>query len=107
MVQLSDLKTQALRISKAELGDDVKDVHVEEEENYEGEPSFRVTIILKSKWSVDPPGNSLNKISRQLRSYLADNGDNRFAYTHYMTSREYSDLNDRPKSTSGRRRRVG
>jgi hypothetical protein len=106
MVQLNDLKTHALQISKNKLGDEVKDVVVGEEENYEGDPSFRVTIILKSKWSVDPPGNSLNEISRQLRSYLSSNGDSRFAYTHYMTSREYSDLNDRPKSTSGRGRRA-
>lgn len=107
MVQLSDLKTQALRISKAKLGDEVKDVLVEEEENYEGDPSLRVTIILKSKWSVDPPGNALNEISRQLRSYLSDSDDKRFAYTHYMTSREYLNLHDRPKSASGRRRRAG
>lgn len=104
MLNLNQIRDQAFQISKNKLGNDVKDVVVSEDSNYEGDPSLRVVIILKSKWSVDPPGNSLNEISRQLRSYLSDNSDSRFAYTHYMTSREFSDLNDRPKSATRRSR---
>lgn len=107
MLTLDQIKAEAVQIARAKLGNEVKDIVVSENLDFEGRPSLRVTIILKSKWSVDPPGNMLNEISRRLTSYLSSNGDDRFPYTHYMTAREFTALDAKPKSTSKRRQAAG
>jgi hypothetical protein len=103
MMKLDEIKSEALQIARAKLGNDVKDAIVKEDVDSEGRPSLRVTIILKSQWSVDPPGSALNEISRRLTSYLSSNGDERFPYTHYMTTREFTALHAKPGSTARRR----
>lgn len=107
MLTLDDIKGRALEKAQQRLGEEARDVVVENATDHEGRPSLRVTIILKSKWSIDPPGNSLNEITRYLASYLSEHGDERFPFTHYMTAREFSNSNDKPGSTSKRRNVAG
>jgi hypothetical protein len=104
MLSLDAIKEKALELAKARLGQEVKDAVVEEAADFEGQESLRVTILLRSKWSVDPPGGKLNDISSRLNSFLSISGDPRFAYTHYMTAREFSSSHDKSKPALKRSR---
>lgn len=107
MLKLTQIKNEAVRIARAKLGSEVKDVVVADDVDFEGRPSLRVTVILRSGWSVDPPGNMLNEISRKLTSFLAEKGDERFPYTHYMTTREFDASHAKPRPTVKRRQAAG
>jgi hypothetical protein len=107
MVSVENVKEKAHELAFARLGAEVKDVVVEEIVDSEGRKGLRVTVLIKSKWSADPPGNKLNDISSRLNSYLSSNGDQRFAYTHYMTAKEFSSSHDRRKPTPKRRSAAG
>ncbi len=107
MLSLETIKQKALELASTRLGEEVRDAVVEEAADFEGQKSPRVTILLKSKWSVDPPGSKLNDISSRLNSFLSIGGDPRFAYTHYMTAREFSASHDKSKPTLKRSRAAG
>ncbi|HEX3675132.1 MAG TPA: hypothetical protein VHU87_12735 [Rhizomicrobium sp.] len=107
MLLLENIRDKALELAQAGLGLEVKNVVVETDTDAEGEQSLRVTIVIKSPWTGEPSGRKLNTISSQLNSYLSKSGDSRFAYTHYMTAREFTASNAQRKSAPKRRSAVG
>lgn len=104
MLDTEQIKGKALELARNALGPEIKDVIVEQRPDFEGRTSLRVTVLIKSRWSADPPGNKLNDLSRRLNAFLTENDDPRFAYTHYMTPREFSASNAGRKPTANRRR---
>ena len=107
MISIETVKEKALELARTKLGDNVKTVVVADDTDSEGRPSLRVTVILRAQWSTDPPGAALNAISRDLNVFLSSRNDERFAYTHYMTSKEFASSHDRPKATIRGRRATG
>jgi len=107
MLSSDEVKQKALELAQARLGEEVSDVIVRDDEDSEGRNSLRVTILLKSGWRTNPPGSKLNDISSKLNAFLSERSDPRFAYTHYMTAREFVEANDRSQSTPKRRSRAG
>jgi hypothetical protein len=107
MLDLQTIKERALALARERLGGGVSDVIVREDVDFQGHKSLRVTILMKATWQTSLPGEKLNDISSKLNSFLSEHGDERFAYTHYMTTREFSESNDRRKSTVKRRSRAG
>ncbi len=103
MLQLQQIREKATEIARMRLGFEVKDVVVGEDADSEGRPSLWVTIVLKAAWAGQAPGSKLNEISSQLNSYLATNGDTRFAYTHYLCAREVAASNAVRNSAPKRR----
>ena len=108
MVSLIEVHDRALQLARAQLGEEVKNVVVEDDIDLDGRPCLRVTVILKSQWSVDPPGVKLGHISLELSDFLVQAGDQRFPYTHYVTAREYSTSfpSDDRRTTTHRRRKA-
>jgi hypothetical protein len=90
VLQLEEIKRKAFEVAQAKLGVAMRDVVVRDDTDSEGRPSLHITIILKAPWSTNPPGKTLGEISLALIEYLAQQGDGRFPYTHYMTRREYT-----------------
>jgi hypothetical protein len=107
MLSIDEVKQKALELAQARLGEEIGDVVVKEDQDFEGRNSLRVTILLKSGWRTNPPGSKLNDISSKLNAFLSEHSDPRFAYTHYMTAREFMEGNDRSQSTPKRRSRAG
>lgn len=106
MLSVDEVKRKALELARSRLGSEVKDVIVTEDSDFEGRKSLRVTVLIRSGWSAAPPGDKLVDITSRLNSFLSESDDERFAYTHYMTPREFSASNAGRKPTPNRRRAV-
>jgi hypothetical protein len=107
MLSNAAIREKALQLARAQLGLQVKDVVVADDTDSEGRKSLRVTVLIKSGWSAAPPGDKLVDITTRLNGFLSENEDQRFAYTHYMTPREFSASDAGRKPTSKTRRAAG
>ena len=107
MVSIAAIREKALELAQAHLGPQVKDVIVVDDTDFEGRKSLRVTMLIKSQWSAPPPGDKLVDITTRLNAFLSENDDQRFAYTHYMTPREFSASDAVRKPASKSRRAAG
>jgi hypothetical protein len=107
MLSNAAIREKALGLARAQLGLQVKDVVVADDADSEGRKSLRVTVLIKSGWSATPPGDKLVDITTRLNSFLSGNDDQRFAYTHYMTPREFTASDAGRKPISKPRRAAG
>ena len=107
MLSNATSREKALELARAQLGPQVKDVVVADDTDSEGRKSLRVTVSIRSGWGTTVPGDKLVDITTRLNGFLSKNDDQRFAYTHYMTPREFSASDAGRKPTSKARRAAG
>lgn len=69
----------------------IADVHVEEGEDHDGDPSLFVRIVFDAEVE-DLDAHRMVSITRHLRNRLADLGEERFPYTRFLSKADFEGL---------------
>jgi hypothetical protein len=92
MTSIEDTQTEVTQLLKAKLPKaDVARVDVTDTIDSDGEPSLNIWIVFKAR----PPKSDMRQakaIVDELRTWLANHGDERFPYFSFVTEQDEKEL---------------
>lgn len=94
VVETSEIRSKVKEIATATLkGEKVDDVLVEPDVDQLDRDALRITIVLKDRKNLKVDGEANVSIMSATSDFLLANGDERFPYTSFVTTKELADLN--------------
>lgn len=93
IVDLAAIRSKVREIASATLkAERVDDVLVESDVDHRERDSLGITVVLRDRKGLKVEGEDAVSIMMETSAYLEANGDERFPYVSFVTSKELADL---------------